>query len=141
EATKLAFADRDATLTDPAFHDVPVARLLSREHAARLAATIDPAHAVRPLAATVPMGGGTVSLSVVDAEGNAVSLIESNYMGFGSGIVDPVTGIAYQNRGSYFSLDLNHPNVLAPRKRTLHTLLPWMAFRVEPPWLAAGSMG
>ena len=76
-------------------------------------------------------------------DGNAVSLIESNYMGFGSGVVDPATGIHYQNRGSYFSLDPDHPNVLAPGKRTLHTLLPGMLFRdgVAAPWVVAGSMG
>ena len=76
--------------------------------------------------------------------GNAVSLIESNYMGFGSGVVDPATGIHYQNRGSYFSLDPGHANVLAPRKRTLHTLLPGMLFREDAPdrpWVVAGSMG
>ena len=76
-------------------------------------------------------------------EGNAVSLIESNYMGFGSGVVDPDTGIHYQNRGSYFSLDPDHPNVLAPGKRTLHTLLPGMLFRdgERRPWVVDGSMG
>ena len=75
--------------------------------------------------------------------GNAVSLIESNYMGFGSGVVDPDTGIHYQNRGSYFSLDPDHPNVLEPGKRTLHTLLPGMLFRDgrSGPWVVAGSMG
>jgi len=78
---------------------------------------------------------------VVDRDGNAVSLIESNYAGFGSGIVDPATGIAYQNRGSYFSLDPAHPNVLAPGKRTLHTLLPGMLFRDGRPWVVHGSMG
>jgi gamma-glutamyltranspeptidase/glutathione hydrolase len=83
---------------------------------------------------------------VSDGDGNAVSLIESNYMGFGSGVVDPTTGIHYQNRGSYFSLDPDHPNVLAPRKRTLHTLLPGMLFRDGEgtdggPWIVAGSMG
>jgi len=72
-----------------------------------------------------------------------VSLIESNYMGFGSGVVDTATGIHYQNRGSYFSLDPAHPNVLEPGKRTLHTLLPGMLFRPghPSPWIVAGSMG
>jgi len=75
-----------------------------------------------------------------------VSLIESNYMGFGSGVVDPETGIHYQNRGSYFSLDPEHPNVLAPGKRTLHTLLPGMLFRDGDgsdggPWVVAGATG
>ena len=90
-----------------------------------------------------PPGGGTIFLGAVDGDGNAVSLIESNYLGFGSGVVDPATGIHYQDRGSYFSLDPAHPNVLAPGKRTLHTLLPGMLFRDgQPgPWVVAGSMG
>ncbi|HEX5148224.1 MAG TPA: gamma-glutamyltransferase, partial [Candidatus Limnocylindrales bacterium] len=92
---------------------------------------------------TNPAGGGTVYLAAVDAWGNAVSLIESNYLGFGSGVVDPATGIHYQNRGSYFSLDPAHPNVLEPGKRTLHTLLPGMLFPAgrTAPWIVAGSMG
>ena len=142
EAAKLAMADRDAHLTDPEFHDIPVARLLDPAYAADLARRIVPGRASAPAAASNPPGGGTIYLAVVDAEGNAVSLIESNYLGFGSGLVDPETGIHYQNRGSYCSLDPDHANVLAPRKRTLHTLLPGMLFR-EPdrPWVVAGSMG
>ena len=142
EAAKLAIADRDAHLTDPEFHDIPVARLLDKGYAAELAARIDRGRASRPAASTNPPGGGTIYLAVVDGEGNAVSLIESNYLGFGSGVVDPETGIHYQNRGSYFSLDPGHVNVLAPGKRTLHTLLPGMLFR-DPaePWIVAGSMG
>jgi gamma-glutamyltranspeptidase/glutathione hydrolase len=151
EASKLAMADRDAYLTDPDVVDVPVAELLSAAHADELAARIDPGRAAPAPAAATPRGGGTIYLAVVDDEGNAVSLIESNYMGFGSGIVDTSTGIHYQNRGSYCSLDPNHPNVLAPGKRTLHTLMPWMLFRqatrpdldgaADRPWIVAGSMG
>jgi gamma-glutamyltranspeptidase/glutathione hydrolase len=143
EAAKLAMADRDAHLTDPDFVDIPVERLLSKEYAAGLAARIDAAHAAPAPAATVPKGGGTIYLATVDGDGNAVSLIESNYMGFGSGVVDPETGIHYQNRGSFFSLDSSHPNVLAPGKRTLHTLIPAMLFRPgDPaPWVVTGQMG
>ena len=143
EAAKLAMADRDRWLTDPAFLDIPVERLLAKDYAAELAGRIDPERAARPPAATNPRGGGTIYLATVDAEGNAVSLIESNYMGFGSGVVDPDTGIHYQNRGSYFSLDPAHPNVLAPGKRTLHTLLPGMLFRAGEgrPWIVTGAMG
>jgi gamma-glutamyltranspeptidase/glutathione hydrolase len=140
EAAKLAMADRDATLTDPEARDVPVEALLDKARAGRLAAGIDRHRSSRPLAATNPTGGGTIYLAVVDAAGNAVSLIESNYMGFGSGVVDPDTGIHYQNRGSYFSLDPEHPNVLEPAKRTLHTLLPGMLFRdAAPGTQGAGS--
>jgi gamma-glutamyltranspeptidase len=143
EASKLAMADRDANLTDPEFADCAVDRLTSKTWAAELARLIDPQRAAHPVAATSPRGGGTIYLATVDADGNAVSLIESNYMGFGSGVVDPETGCHYQNRGSYFSLDPAHPNVLAPGKRTLHTLLPGMLFRdgETGPWVVTGSMG
>jgi gamma-glutamyltranspeptidase/glutathione hydrolase len=143
ESAKLAMADRDAHLTDPAFRDVPVERLLSAAHAREQAARIMPGRASTPNASLNPSGGGTIYLAVVDAEGNAVSLIESNYMGFGSGVVDPETGIHYHNRGSYFSLDPSYPNALEPGKRTLHTLLPGMLFRADraEPWIVVGSMG
>jgi gamma-glutamyltranspeptidase/glutathione hydrolase len=143
EAAKLAMADRDRYLTDPEARDVPVTTILGRDRLAGLAAGIDLGRASSPAAATNPAGGGTIYLATVDGDGNAVSLIESNYMGFGSGVVDAGTGIHYQNRGSYFSLDPDHANVLEPRKRTLHTLLPGMLFRRgEPgPWIVAGSMG
>ena len=143
EAAKLAMADRDAFLTDPTFRDIPVARLLDPAYHAELAARIDPGRASTPAAVTNPRGGGTIYLATVDAEGNAVSLIQSNYLGFGSGVVDPLTGVHYQDRGSYFSLDPDHPNVLEPRKRTLHTLLPGMLFRdgQRGPWIVAGAMG
>jgi len=146
EAAKLAMADRDAWLTDPDALEIPVARLLDKAYARDLAARIDPERARLPEPATNPSGGGTIYLATVDGEGNAVSLIESNYMGFGSGVVDRETGIHYQNRGSYFSLDPEHPNVLSPGKRTLHTLLPGMLFRDGEgsdggPWVVAGAMG
>jgi len=143
EASKLAYADRDAYLTDPRHREVPVDRLLDPAYAAEQAARIDPGQATRPLAATNPAGGGTVYLAAVDGEGNAVSLIQSLYSTFGSGVLDPETGILYQNRGSYFSLDPDHPNVLEPGKRTLHTLLPGMLFRdgIATPWVVAGAAG
>ncbi len=143
EAAKLAMADRDRFLTDPEAREVPVARLLDKAYAADIASRIPLDRASMPAPASNPPGGGTIYLATVDADGNAVSLIESNYMGFGSGVVDPETGIHYQNRGSYFSLDAGHANVLEPRKRTLHTLLPGMLFRAgeRDPWVVAGSMG
>jgi len=141
EAAKRALADRDTHLSDPAFVHVPVDRLLDPAYGEALARAIDPTRASLPPPSRAPKGGGTIWLGVVDADGNAVSLIESNYAGFGSGVVDPATGIAYQNRGSYFSLDPDHPNVLAPGKRTLHTLLPGMLFRDGRPWVVHGSMG
>ena len=143
EAAKLAMADRDAHLTDPAFREVPVARMTDPTYARSLADRIDRRRAARPPAATNPVGGGTVYVAAVDSQGSAVSLIESNYLGFGSAVVDPDTGVHYQNRGSYFSLDPTHPNVLEPGKRTLHTLMPGMLFRPgrTEPWIVAGSMG
>jgi gamma-glutamyltranspeptidase/glutathione hydrolase len=141
EASKLALADRDAHLTDPDANPVPLDRLLARDYADELAARIDPASARRPVESRAPAGGGTIWLGVVDGAGRAVSLIQSNYMTFGSGVVDPATGIALQNRGSYFSLDPEHANVLGSSKRTLHTLMPGMLFRNGRPWVVTGSMG
>lgn len=142
EASKLAIADRDRHVSDPERHQVPVAMLLDKAYAEDLAARIPADRATRPEPSSNRRGGGTIYLAVVDGEGNAVSLIESNYLGFGSGVVDPETGIHYQNRGSYFSLEAGHANVLEPGKRTLHTLLPGMLFRDGgAPWVVAGSMG
>ncbi len=143
EAAKLAFADRDAWLTDPTFRDVPVERLLSRDHARRGARRIDPLRADPAPPSARTLVGGTIYLAVVDGEGNAVSLIQSNAAGFGSGVVDPATGVHYQNRGASFSLQEGHPNVIEPRKRTAHTLLPGMLFRdgATRPWVIGGSMG
>ena len=125
------------------FRDVPVERLLSPEHASALAARIDPSRADPAPPPARTLVGGTIWLGVVDAEGNAVSLIQSNAAGFGSGVLDPETGVHFQNRGASFSLDPSHPNVLEPRKRTAHTLLPGMLFREgeRRPWIVAGSMG
>ncbi|HEY6568998.1 MAG TPA: gamma-glutamyltransferase family protein [Candidatus Limnocylindrales bacterium] len=143
EAAKLALADRDAYLADPSFHDVPVERLLSADHASELAARIDPSRAEPAPTPVRTLVGGTIYLAVVDAAGNAVSLIQSNASGFGSGVLDPETGVHFQNRGASFSLDPLSPNVLAPGKRPAHTLLPGMLFREgeRRPWIVAGSMG
>jgi gamma-glutamyltranspeptidase/glutathione hydrolase len=143
EASKVALADRDRYLTDPEVVDVPVGELLDAPRLTDLAGHIQADRASEAVVATNPPGGGTIYLGVVDGEGNAVSLIESNWAGFGSGVVDAETGIHYHNRGSYFSLEPDHANVLAPRKRTLHTLLPGMLFRDgrPDPWIVVGSMG
>jgi len=141
EAAKLAMADRDAHLADPAMVEVPVQMLLSDGHARALAGRIDRRHAAPARPSASPVGGGTVYLAAVDGAGNAASLIQSNYMGFGSGVLDPATGIGYHNRGSYFALQAGHPNELAPGKRPLHTLLPGMLFREGRPWVVLGSMG
>jgi gamma-glutamyltranspeptidase/glutathione hydrolase len=143
EAAKLVFADRDAHLADPAFREIPVEMLLAKDHAAELAARIDPRRADPSPPPARTLVGDTVFIGVVDAEGNAVSLIQSNAAGFGSGVVDPDTGVHFQDRGVSFSLDPAHANTLLPGRRTAHTLLPGMLFRggERRPWVVAGSMG
>lgn len=142
EAAKIAVQDRDAYLGDPAFIDPQIDRLLSKDYAATRAAKINLARASFERPTETPSGGGTVYIAAVDSDGNAVSLIQSNYFRFGSGLVDRETGIVYQDRGCYFRLEPGHPNELQPGKRPLHTLLPGMLFRDDQaPWVVLGSMG
>lgn len=122
EALKLAYVDGKAFITEEQEMPVSVAHLLSPAYAKKRAATITN-EASLPQPIDLPKGG-TVYLATADGEGNMVSFIQSNYMGFGSGIVIPDTGIALQNRGADFSLDPSHPNVLKPGKRTFHTIIP-----------------
>ncbi len=122
EAIKLAFADGLAHIADPAHMRISVADLLSNAYADERRALIG-SRAALPLPGEPPKGG-TVYLSTADAEGNMVSFIQSNYMGFGSGMVVPGTGISLHNRGHNFSLDAAHPNCLAPGKRPYHTIIP-----------------
>ncbi|HCF29125.1 MAG TPA: gamma-glutamyltransferase, partial [Cyanobacteria bacterium UBA11049] len=140
EATKQAFRDRDTFLSDPEFVDIPLDWLLSQQHGQELAARIDLHQATSQVNPLDPKGD-TIWLGVVDRDGNAVSLIQSVYYEFGSGIVAADTGILLQNRGSFFSLDPNHVNCLAPRKRTFHTLNPAMLFQDGKPYLVYGTMG
>ncbi|HUK34039.1 MAG TPA: gamma-glutamyltransferase [Vicinamibacterales bacterium] len=125
EAKKLAYADMATHVCDPAFHEIPVEALLSKSYAARRAREIDPAVASPEVCAgDLSQGGDTTYLSVVDRDGNMVSLIQSNFANFGSGVVPQGVGFALQSRGGLFSLDPAHPNALAPRKRPLHTIIP-----------------
>ena len=140
EATKQAFADRDKYLTDPKFSPIPLDYLLSVQHGKDQAARID----MNKAAATVkPLDpkGDTVWIGVVDKDGNAVSLIQSIYHDFGSGIVAGGTGVLLQNRGSFFSLDPAHVNHLEPGKRTFHTLNAAMLLKDGKPFLVYGTMG
>ncbi len=138
----VTLAERERWLTDPeAMAPGTLEAMLSPVRAAELAASIDPWHARPSMAIDGPAGGGTIYLATADRWGGVVSLIESNYLGFGSGLVDPETGIGYQNRGASFSLDPTHANVLAPHKRPMHTLSPGMLFRDGRPWVVHGSMG
>jgi gamma-glutamyltranspeptidase len=141
EAKKLAFLDRDRYVSDPDFVDVPVERLLSKEYAGEQRARFNPEKAAAIIAGRLEEEGDTMYLCVADGEGNVVSLIQSLYMGFGSGIVGGDTGVLLHNRGSYFSLDPRHVNYLQPGKRTMHTLAPVMVLRDGVPYLAMGSMG
>ncbi len=142
EAARVTLAHRDAYLSDPESMRRGVLEwLLDRGHARDVARALDPNRVADPVATTLPRGGGTIYLATADRWGGMVSLIESNYAGFGSGLVDPETGISYQNRGAFFRLDPAHANALAPGKRTMHTLTPGMLLRDGVPWIAHGSMG
>ena len=122
EATKLAFADALRHVADPQHVDVPVETLLDPAyHAARRALIGETALEPEP---GDPNAHGTVYRAAADEDGGLVSLIQSNYMGFGSGVVVPGTGIALHNRGHNFSTEAGHPNVLAPGKRPYHTIIP-----------------
>ena len=154
EAKKIAFADRDAWLADPAA--TPAAalrRMLSKEYAATRRKEIDPdlaASEYKPLAidGASPAGevhpqahGDTIYLTAADKDGNVISLIQSIYESFGAGIVAGETGITLHNRGALFSLRSGHPNLLAPGKRPFHTLVPAMVMKDGRPWLSFGVMG
>jgi len=124
EAMKLAYADLYRFNADPRFAKVPVKGLLSKDYAQQRAKLINPEKANCEVAAGDPPTSDTTYLSVVDRDGNIASLIQSNYSEFGSGIVVHGMGFVLQNRGALFTLDPNHPNVLAPRKRPFHTIIP-----------------
>jgi gamma-glutamyltranspeptidase/glutathione hydrolase len=139
EAIKSAFDLRDARFADPRFMRDDPARWLTPEALAAMRAAIDPQHARARRAAADR--GGTIAVVAVDAEGRAVSLIESLYMNFGSGITARGTGIFLHNRGAYFTLEPGHPNELAGGKRPLHTLSPAMLLRDGLPEFVYGTMG
>jgi gamma-glutamyltranspeptidase/glutathione hydrolase len=143
EAKKLAYADMLRYVADPRYAQVPVAGMLSKEYARERARLIDAGKANCSVAAGTPPpppGNDTTYLTVVDKHGNMVSLIQSNYSGFGSGIVPDGVGFMLHNRGALFSLDAASPNVLAGRKRPLHTIIPAMMAKDEVR-IAFGIMG
>ena len=141
EMKKLAFADRDQWAADPEFTEIPLDDLLDPEYLAGRARKVDPSRAAEARVPGIPAdaatdGGGssdtddsgdTVYLTAVDRWGNAVSWIQSLFAGFGSGLLEPETGVVLHNRGALFNLEPGHPNVIAPGKRPYHTLTPMMA--------------
>ena len=144
EAKKLAFEDRARFYADPDFADIPVAALLSDDYAAERRKLIDEARAAQAFPHGDPAvleRADTVYLTVADADGNMVSLIQSNYRGMGSGMTPPGLGFVLQDRGEMFSLDPDHPNVYAPGKRAFHTIIPAFVTKDGKPWLSFGVMG
>ncbi|MFO7632128.1 MAG: gamma-glutamyltransferase family protein [Caldilinea sp.] len=138
EAMRLGFADAQQWVCDPRVHPIPLDGLISKEYAAQRRQQIDRQRAARHVPYGTPMAGSdTVYLSVVDGEGNACSFINSLYMGTGSGLVVPGTGVSLQNRSSLFVLDPSHPNALAPNKRPYQTIIPAMTLHSEGPFAGA----
>jgi gamma-glutamyltranspeptidase/glutathione hydrolase len=144
ETKKLVYEDRAKLYADPAFADVPVARLLSREYAAERAALIDQKRARTDYtagAAAALEKGDTTYLTVADRHGNMVSLIQSNYRGMGCGVVVREHGFILQNRGELFCLEAGHPHCVAPHKRPFHTSIPAFVTRNGKPYMSFGVMG
>ena len=142
EAVKLAFADRNRYIADPEHAVVPTGELLSKDYAHGRAALISLQKALkRPAPGKVKLGNDTVYLTAADSSGNIVSLINSLFMPFGSGMVAGDTGIVLQNRGFGFVVDPQHPNCLRPRKRPFHTIIPAMLCHDGRPIVSFGVMG
>jgi gamma-glutamyltranspeptidase/glutathione hydrolase len=140
EAMKLAFADAHRYVSDPASADIDVNTLLEPDYLAERAKLIDMTRAQDP-SYGVPQRGGTVYLTAADASGMMVSFIQSNYYGFGSGIVVPGTGISLQNRGAGFTLEKGHPNEVGGNKRPFHTIIPAFLMQNGAPLMSFGVMG
>ncbi len=142
EAKKIVYEDRAKYYADTEFNDVPVDWLISKEYAGTRRKMMDPRRALRSIeAGSPPEGGDTVYLTVVDNDMNAVSLIQSNYAGFGSGVVPDGLGFSLQDRGALFSLEKGHMNVIEPGKRPFHTIIPGFVTKDGEPYFSFGVMG
>jgi gamma-glutamyltranspeptidase/glutathione hydrolase len=143
EAKKLAFEDRAKHYADPAFSKIPVKQLISKKYAAERRKLINAKKAAKAYEAGNPAlnEGDTVYLTTADSEGNMVSLIQSNYRGFGSGMVPDGLGFVLQNRGEMFMLEEGHANSYAPKKRPFHTIIPAFLTRGGQPVMSFGVMG
>ena len=140
EAKKLAFTDRDRHLADRDFMKVAAADLFSAKRVEKIRSQIQKDRAANEFE-TVPLNADTEYLATADSDGNIVSFIQSNFMGFGSGVVEPETGIVLQNRGHLFSLEESHPNCIGSHKRCVHTLMPGMILKDGKPFTALGLKG
>jgi gamma-glutamyltranspeptidase/glutathione hydrolase len=140
EAMKIAFAEAHRHIADPASMQIEPHELLDDSFLCARANDIQMKRAGFPTS-TLPVDQGTVYLSTADRDGMMVSFIQSNYWGFGSGIVDPQTGISFQNRGCGFNLEKGHPNCVAGGKRPFHTIIPGFITRQQNPVMSFGVMG
>jgi gamma-glutamyltranspeptidase/glutathione hydrolase len=140
EAKSLAYDDLNRYNGDPRFVHVPVGRLTSKAYAGTLCSQIDPDHARTP-SVRMSNRSGTIYLTAADRWGNMVSFIYSNYDGFGSGLTVPEYGFPLQDRGALFSLDRASPNIVAPRKRPFHTIIPAFVMKNGKPVVSFGNMG
>ncbi len=141
EAKKLAFEDRAKYYSDPDFNDIPVDQLISEDYAAERRKLINPDRSARSYPAGKLGSGETIYLTTADKDGNMVSLIQSNYLGIGSGMTPTGLGFVLQDRGSLFALDKSHMNVYEPGKRPFHTIIPAFVTKNGKPFFSFGVMG
>ena len=143
EAKKIAFEDRAKFYADPDFNKIPVTELISKKYAHKRRQLLDPDQASHRIPAGAPRftNGDTIYLTVADEERNMISLIQSNFQGFGAGLVPDGLGFSFQNRGALFNLEKGHFNSYSPGKRPFHTIIPAFVTKDEKPFLSFGVMG
>lgn len=141
EAKKLAYEDRAKYYADPSFNNIPVEWLISKDYASKRRELIDPQHSSATYPSGVPDHGETVYLCAADHYGNMISLIQSNYLGMGSGMCPDELGFVLQDRGALFTLEQGHFNVFEPGKRPFHTIIPAFVMKDEKPYMCFGVMG